>query len=523
MDKKTHLLPTIRGVNWLYLVAMLLILTVGSAMQASSPILGLIATEWLLILPSALIFLRIVKLPVVQTMRLRWPGGKIAGLVVIIGFGLSLFTLWIGAMVTTLFGYSFSVPPGLYPQNGAQAVLLFFAMAVSAPICEESLFRGVIQRGYERRGPLVGILIGGILFAVYHLSFQRLVILLPIAITLGYAAWRTNSLISSILVHASYNTVASILTIITSFRPDLPLDFFGSLPGAIVGLVVAAIGLFFLRRMTSPEIETLGPEKSPWLSRSLPLALAIFIFLFLAGTEFVLGRFPQALASNPLTLSSAPWQTPVTWKYELRDVVDETVGEAECSLSLNQNYLLDCQTQQEAFKARKGQSYYQSGAYNANLTARWDSSNLQLVEANGSQKGEGVNQKTGVQQTGKRLILSSIQDNEPAQTLELPANALLMDEWPWRLSAMPLQIGYVAKVSLAWPSHYSQEAKRSIPMLDETVVNVQGAEPLATPAGNFIAWKVSLGDQTAWYDIQAPHTLLRYDDGKVSYLLTSSQ
>jgi membrane protease YdiL (CAAX protease family) len=518
-----HPLPTIRGVNWLYLITMLLIVIVGSAMQANSPILGLIATEWLLILPSALIFLRIVKLPVVQTMRVRWPGGKIAGLVTIIGFGLSLFTLWLGVIITTLFGYSFGLPPGLYPQNGTQAVLLFFAMAISAPICEESLFRGVIQRGYERYGPLIGILIGGILFTVYHLSFQRLIILLPIAITLGYAAWRTNSLISSILVHASYNTVASILTIITSFRPDLPLDFFGSLPGAIVGLVMAAAGLFLLRQVTSPEIETQEPEKSPWLSRSVPLTLAIFIFLFLGGTEFVLGRFPQALANNPITLSSAPWQTPVTWNYELRDVLDETVGEAQCSLSLDQNYLLDCQIQQNAFKAQKGQSYYQSGAYDASLTARWTSSDLQLLEANGSWRGAGVNQKTSLQQAGKGLILSTAQDNKSAQTLELSANALLMGEWPWRLSALPWQIGYVAKVSLAWPSHYSQEAKSSIPALNETVVNVRGAEPLATPAGNFIAWKVTMGDQTAWYNTQPPHTLLRYDDGTVSYLLTNSQ
>lgn len=492
-------------------------------MQASSAILGLIATEWLLILPSALIFLRIVNLPVRQTMRLRWPGGKAAGLVVIIGIGLSLFTLWLGAIVTTLFGYSFGVPPDLYPKDITEALLLFFAMAVSAPICEESLFRGVIQRGYERRRALSGILIGGILFAVYHLSFQRLLILLPIAITLGYAAWRANSLVSSMLVHASYNTVASILTIITSFRPDLPLDFFGSLPGAILGLIVAAAGLFLLRRVTSPVLEAPEPEKSTWLGRSIPLALAALIFLFLAGAELVLGRFPQALASNPVTLTSAPWQTPVTWNYELRNALDEAVGEAQCRLSLNQDYLLDCQIQQKAFKASKGQSYYQSGAYDANLTARWDTSNLQLLEANESQQGEEINLKTSVRQAGKGLILSTTQDNEPAQTLELPANALLMGEWPWRLSAMPLQLGYVAKVSLARPNRYSQEAKRSTPMLDETVVSMQDAEPLATPAGNFIAWKVTLGDQTAWYDSQAPYTLLRYDDGMVSYLLTSVQ
>jgi membrane protease YdiL (CAAX protease family) len=502
---------------------MLLIVTAGTAMQASSAIWGLIATEWLLILPSAMIFLRIVNLPVLPTTRMRWPGGKAAGLAVIIGTGLSLFVVWLGTLITNLFGYSFSVPPGLYPKDGLEAVLLFFAMAVSAPICEEMLFRGVIQRGYERRSPLIGILVGGVLFAVYHLSFQRLFILLPVALALGYAAWRSHSLVSSMLVHASYNTVASGLTIVSSFRPDLTLDFFGSLPGAIIGIILTSTALLLLRQVTTPVIEAPEPEKSTWLSRSIPLVLASLVFLFLAGAEFVLGRFPQVFASSPVTLSSPSWQNNATWKYELRNVLNEPVGQAQCSLSLEQNYLLNCQIQQEAFETRQGKSYYQTNAYQEHLAAHWDPYNLQLLEADGSRQGENLNQKFHVRQVGQGLALSVTQDNGSTDVLELPANTLLMGEWPWRLSGMPLQIGYVAEVSLAWPSRYSQEQKHNIPMLDRAIVSVQGAEPLATPAGNFIAWKVTLGDQTAWYDTKPPYTLLRYEDGFESYVLASIQ
>jgi hypothetical protein len=39
-------------------------------------------------------------------------------------------------------------------------------------------------------------------------------------------------------------------------------------------------------------------------------------------------------------------------------------------------------------------------------------------------------------------------------------------------------------------------------------------EDLPTPpVGHRLAWKVTLGKQTAWYAATAPHTLLRYNDG----------
>jgi hypothetical protein len=49
---------------------------------------------------------------------------------------------------------------------------------------------------------------------------------------------------------------------------------------------------------------------------------------------------------------------------------------------------------------------------------------------------------------------------------------------------------------------------------------IRGGEPLAVPAGNFISWRVIVGqDNSAWYDVDPPFTLLRYDDGIFSYLL----
>jgi hypothetical protein len=41
---------------------------------------------------------------------------------------------------------------------------------------------------------------------------------------------------------------------------------------------------------------------------------------------------------------------------------------------------------------------------------------------------------------------------------------------------------------------------------------VIGADFVRTPAGNFIAWKVKVGDEgTAWYEVQAPHRLIKLE------------
>ena len=43
------------------------------------------------------------------------------------------------------------------------------------------MFRGYVQRAYDRGKPLTGIMVGGLIFALYHLQFQGLFALLPVA------------------------------------------------------------------------------------------------------------------------------------------------------------------------------------------------------------------------------------------------------------------------------------------------------------------------------------------------------
>jgi len=94
--------------------------------------------------------------------------------------------------------------------EGAFDLLMLFAAAVvTAAICEEFLFRGLILGLLARRaGWLSAIVWSAALFAIYHLNP---VVLLPVTLVglyLGLLVWRSGSLYPAIAAHALNNGLA---------------------------------------------------------------------------------------------------------------------------------------------------------------------------------------------------------------------------------------------------------------------------------------------------------------------------
>ena len=74
--------------------------------------------------------------------------------------------------------------------------------AVVPGICEEVLFRGLMQKSLEQRmTPLKAILITGTVFGIYHLNPINLIPLIAIGIYLGIAAYYSGSLYTPIILH----------------------------------------------------------------------------------------------------------------------------------------------------------------------------------------------------------------------------------------------------------------------------------------------------------------------------------
>ena len=95
--------------------------------------------------------------------------------------------------------------------TGIPAVVVGLTISLVPGVCEEVLFRGLLQRGLERWiPPLVAIAIAGVAFALAHLDAQHAFGVLPIGLWLGFVAWRTDSIVLAIVCHAANNLSAIV-------------------------------------------------------------------------------------------------------------------------------------------------------------------------------------------------------------------------------------------------------------------------------------------------------------------------
>lgn len=93
---------------------------------------------------------------------------------------------------------------------GGSPVLAWITLAILAPINEELIFRGIILRksskAFTKVLPI--ILVQAILFGIMHLNPIQSIYAMVIGLFLGYIAYKSKSVIPSILLHALNNIVA---------------------------------------------------------------------------------------------------------------------------------------------------------------------------------------------------------------------------------------------------------------------------------------------------------------------------
>lgn len=88
--------------------------------------------------------------------------------------------------------------------------MAIFAVTV-APIAEEFVFRGLIQRTLERRfGAVAGITAAAALFAFIHLLPWIFPIHFVLGLVFGFAVWATRSIWAGVILHAANNAAALI-------------------------------------------------------------------------------------------------------------------------------------------------------------------------------------------------------------------------------------------------------------------------------------------------------------------------
>lgn len=124
----------------------------------------------------------------------------------------------------------------------AQAVL---ALMVVAPLTEELLFRGLIQRGLDRRyGFMTALLVTSALFAILHVSPVQAVPAFAAGLYLGWLYRSTGTLWWPMAAHALFNGTSLVLALL---MPDADPAASTPWPLAVVGAALLAWGLALSR------------------------------------------------------------------------------------------------------------------------------------------------------------------------------------------------------------------------------------------------------------------------------------
>ena len=163
------------------------------------------------------------------------------------GYGVIVFVnlLW------TLFLNRFGTPPAqqLPPiESGSDLLVSIIVIAGIPALLEEFLFRGTIQRGYERFGKTASILLTGILFALLHLDIASIPSILPMGVLLCFLTYRADSLFAGAIYHFTNNIIAVTITYLSGvisrrFPMEGVADSLTDIPPDALKMAVAAWGV----------------------------------------------------------------------------------------------------------------------------------------------------------------------------------------------------------------------------------------------------------------------------------------
>jgi hypothetical protein len=96
--------------------------------------------------------------------------------------------------------------------SAIELAIVLIGVSVAAPIGEELVFRGFLQRGLElHRGAPRAIVVTAFLFSAFHLDPVGLTARFELGVLFGLLAWRAGSLWPAIAAHAANNLISSAL------------------------------------------------------------------------------------------------------------------------------------------------------------------------------------------------------------------------------------------------------------------------------------------------------------------------
>ena len=151
----------------------------------------------------------------------------------------------------------------LTAHNFFEALLVIAVVAVVPAVCEETMFRGFIQKSFELRiKPIWAALITAIFFGIYHFNPYGMIPLIVLGFYFGFAAYMSNSILVPMSLHFTNNFIAIMVYFLAgnedliNSAPDTNVDLNSALI-MIILLTLIMIGLIItIKKFYSKQITT---------------------------------------------------------------------------------------------------------------------------------------------------------------------------------------------------------------------------------------------------------------------------
>ena len=274
--------PTITQANILFFITAVITLAGSAFFQ---PKLGIGTNLWInefvYILFPPLLLARLNGWPVEDVYRFRKTTTRNKVISIFSGLSLWFFAFYISKITHVLLDQigalenPLQTSPSIY-----QSLLLVIGMIVLAPICEEIFFRGLVQKAYEGSFHRFGFVIAALLFGSYHVlnGISEVIPAFILGLGMGYLVYKTDSIATSMLFHATANICAVLLggAIDTATK--------GVIPAWLHAIAFAYLGLsVVLLRSLKGETQSNGNYNEVYTDKR---ASAAGVFFFVLAAMF---------------------------------------------------------------------------------------------------------------------------------------------------------------------------------------------------------------------------------------------
>ena len=140
----------------------------------------------------------------------------------------------------------------LKPNSWAEGGLIILIVAIVPALCEETMFRGFIQRSFEfKMKPFWAALITAVFFGLYHFNPYDLIPLIALGFFFGFASYTSNSILVPMFLHFLNNFAAIMMYFIAGDKkllentPDPNVDLKSAFVILFI-LLILFIGVIYL-------------------------------------------------------------------------------------------------------------------------------------------------------------------------------------------------------------------------------------------------------------------------------------